>query len=164
MITSKTDAKKIKTQFDKINGRILGLDIGTKRIGIAISTAIMQTASPLFILNRKNMDQDFSALRDLIIQHDIKALIIGIPLHLSGKTSKTAVYIEKFIVFIAENLKKLNISIPIIKWDERFSTKVITKMLSSVFNISQKKQKGKLDDLAACYILQGFLDFLDKEI
>ena len=61
-------------------------------------------------------------------------------------------------------MKKLDISIPIIKWDERFSTKVITKMLSSFFNISQKKQKEKLDDLAACYILQGFLDFLDKEI
>ena len=135
---------------------LLGLDFGDKTIGIAVSDKSLTIATPIKTIRRKSISKDLIELFDLIEVYNVGGLIIGFPLSLNGKENIRTEKVRKFVKVI--ELKK---NIKIMLYDERFSTDVIFKELRKNHN-SISKIKKKLDQQAAAYILQGFLDSSKK--
>jgi len=133
-------------------GRFLGIDLGTKRIGLAISDGLGATAQGLEVLERKNKEKDFSFLKDLIKKYNIDKIIVGIPLHKDGKFREYP-YIINFI----RDLEK-RLGLPVELWDERFTTKEAEKVLLNA-EMSRKKRKKVIDKISAQLILQSYLDY-----
>ena len=131
-------------------GRIIALDYGEKRIGVAISDALGLTAQPRPFIKQSN--QVVSTIQQLIKENDIKEIIVGMPYNQEGKKNNKCLEIETFI----DNLKG-NVSIPVISYDERYSTVAASRQLQDL-GYNQKKQRGKIDSMAAAFILQGYLD------
>jgi putative Holliday junction resolvase len=132
--------------------RILGLDIGLKRIGVAVSDPFGITATPLeFILNDEKV---FEKINDLIKNYKISKIVIGLPLTLKGEEGEQARYTKE----LAENLKNhIPQDIEIIFIDERFTSSLAEKTLSQT---KKKNKKEKIDSLSAVFILQTYLDRL----
>jgi putative Holliday junction resolvase len=132
--------------------RILGLDIGLKRIGVAVSDPFGVTATPLeFILNDEKV---FEKINDLIKNYKISKIVIGLPLTLKGEEGEQARYTKEFV----ENLKNhIPQDIEIIFIDERFTSSLAEKTLSQT---KKKNKKEKIDSLSAVFILQTYLDRL----
>ena len=131
---------------------LLGLDFGDKTIGIAISDKTLTIASPIKTIRRKSISKDLIELFDLIEVYNVGGLIVGLPLSLNGKENIRTEKVRKFVKAI-----ELQKNIKIMLYDERFSSDVIFKELRKNHN-SISKIKKKLDQQAAAYILQGFLD------
>ena len=135
---------------------LLGLDFGDKTIGIAVSDKSLTIASPIKTIRRKSISKDLIELFDLIEVYNVGGLIIGLPLSLNGKENIRTEKVRKFVKAI-----ELQKNIKIMLYDERFSSDVIFKELRKNHN-SISKIKKKLDQQAAAYILQGFLDSSKK--
>ena len=135
---------------------LLGLDFGDKTIGIAVSDKSLTIASPIKTIRRKSISKDLIELFDLIEVYNVGGLIIGLPLSLNGKENIRTEKVRKFV-----NAIELQKNIKIMLYDERFSSDVIFKELRKNHN-SISKIKKKLDQQAAAYILQGFLDSSKK--
>lgn len=136
--------------------RILGLDWGTKRIGVALSDPFLLTASALpFIVNN---DQALSHIQTLIIQKDVKTIVLGNPLKLSGAESQKSHEVREF----QAQLKTIT-DCEIILWDERFSSVSAEKHLIAM-DMRRNKRKTEIDSLAATFTLQSYLDFLSSHI
>ena len=131
---------------------LLGLDFGDKTIGIAVSDKSLTIASPIKTIRRKSISKDLIELFDLIEVYNVGGLIVGLPLSLNGKENMRTEQVRKFVKAI-----ELQKNIKIMLYDERFSSDVIFKELRKNHN-SISKIKKKLDQQAAAYILQGFLD------
>ena len=131
---------------------LLGLDFGDKTIGIAVSDKSLTIASPIKTIRRKSISKDLIELFDLIEVYNVGGLIVGLPLSLNGKENIRTEQVRKFVKAI-----ELQKNIKIMLYDERFSSDVIFKELRKN-HISISKIKKKLDQQAAAYILQGFLD------
>ena len=131
---------------------LLGLDFGDKTIGIAVSDKSLTIASPIKTIRRKSISKDLIELFDLIEVYNVGGLIVGLPLSLNGKENIRTEKVRKFV-----NAIELQKKIKIMLYDERFSSDVIFKELRKNHN-SISKIKKKLDQQAAAYILQGFLD------
>ena len=131
---------------------LLGLDFGDKTIGIAVSDKSLTIASPIKTIRRKSISKDLIELFDLIEVYNVGGLIVGLPLSLNGKENIRTEQVRKFVKSI-----ELQKNIKIMLYDERFSSDVIFKELRKNRN-SISKIKKKLDQQAAAYILQGFLD------
>ena len=131
---------------------LLGLDFGDKTIGIAVSDKSLTIASPIKTIRRKSISKDLIELFDLIEVYNVGGLIVGLPLSLNGKENIRTEKVRKFVKVI-----ELQKNIKIMLYDERFSSDVIFKELRKNHN-SISKIKKKLDQQAAAYILQGFLD------
>ena len=135
---------------------LLGLDFGDKTIGIAVSDKSLTIASPIKTIRRKSISKDLIELFDLIEVYNVGGLIVGLPLSLNGKENIRTEKVRKFV-----NAIELQKNIKIMLYDERFSSDVIFKELrKNHYSIS--KIKKKLDQQAAAYILQGFLDSSKK--
>ena len=132
--------------------RFLGLDIGSKRIGLALSDELGITAQGLPTLTRTTLGNDIRKLLEIANQHDVKKIVIGLPKNMNGTLGKSA---EQVLTFIQE--MKVKTAIPVDVWDERLSTVAVTRTLVSA-NVSRRRRKEVVDKLAAVYILQGFLD------
>ncbi|MBP37281.1 MAG: Holliday junction resolvase RuvX [Candidatus Pelagibacter sp.] len=135
---------------------LLGLDFGDKTIGIAVSDKSLTIASPIKTIRRKSISKDLIELFDLIEVYNVGGLIVGLPLSLNGKENIRTEKVRKFV-----NAIELQKNIKIMLYDERFSSDVIFKELRKNHN-SISKIKKKLDQQAAAYILQGFLDSSKK--
>ena len=135
---------------------LLGLDFGNKTIGIAVSDKSLTIASPIKTIRRKSISKDLIELFDLIEVYNVGGLIVGLPLSLNGKENIRTEQVRKFVKAI-----ELQKNIKIMLYDERFSSDVIFKELRKNHN-SISKIKKKLDQQAAAYILQGFLDSTKK--
>ena len=135
---------------------LLGLDFGDKTIGIAVSDKSLTIASPIKTIKRKSISKDLIELFDLIEVYNVGGLIVGLPLSLNGKENIRTEKVRKFVKAI-----ELQKNIKIMLYDERFSSDVIFKELRKNHN-SISKIKKKLDQQAAAYILQGFLDSSKK--
>ena len=135
---------------------LLGLDFGDKTIGIAVSDKSLTIASPIKTIRRKSISKDLIELFDLIESYNVGGLIIGLPISLNGKENIRTEKVRKFVKVL-----KLQKNIKIMLYDERFSSDVIFKELRKNHN-SISKIKKKLDQQAAAYILQGFLDRTKK--
>ena len=131
---------------------LLGLDFGDKTIGIAVSDKSLTIATPIKTIRRKSISKDLIELFDLIEIYNVGGLIVGLPLSLNGKENIRTEKVRKFVKAI-----ELQKNIKIMLYDERFSSDVIFKELRKNHN-SISKIKKKLDQQAAAYILQGFLD------
>jgi putative Holliday junction resolvase len=137
--------------------RILGLDVGSKRIGIAISDELGWTAQGMKTLHRSNGESDLGKIRDIAREYGVEKIVVGLPTNMNGSLGPQAKMALGFVQEVREIL-----DLPIITWDERLSTAEATKMLIMA-NLSRKKRKGKVDMTAAILILQSYLDSLARK-
>ena len=143
-----------KKQSDKC--RLIGLDLGSKRIGVSICDEKQLIATPLKTINRDSLEDLINELKIIIDENDIKGIIIGNPLNMDGSLGSSAQSVKD----TSQNIEK-NINIPICLWDERLST-VGAFNLSSQLDINVSKREKKIDENAAAFILQGAIDFLNN--
>ena len=137
--------------------RILGLDLGSKNIGIALSDPLKITSQGLTTLKRISRAKDLSQLRELVREHDVREVVVGLPLNMDGSLGPQA---EK-VTREAERLRS-ELGIPVILWDERLTTVEAERTLLQA-DVSRSKRKKVIDKLAAQIILQGYLDRLSAE-
>lgn len=133
--------------------KYMGLDVGSKTIGIAISDDFGWTAQPITTIRRKKDEVDFQIIMDLVEEYDVAEIVIGLPKNMNGSIGEAA----KKVIAFSEILKE-NINLPVSLWDERMSTQAVTRTLLEA-DVSRKKRKQVVDKLAAAYILQGYLDY-----
>ena len=143
-----------KNHSDKC--RLIGLDLGSKRIGVSICDEKQLIATPLKTINKNTLTELISELKVIIDENNIKGIIIGNPLNMDGSSGRSAQSVKDTSQKIEEN-----INIPICLWDERLST-VGAFNLSSQLDINVSKREKKIDENAAAFILQGALDFLNN--
>ena len=136
--------------------RLIGLDLGSKRIGVSICDDKQLIATPLKTINRNSLKDLVDELKLIVDENDIKGIIVGNPLNLDGSSGRSAQSVKD----TTENIEK-NLDIPICLWDERLST-VGAFNLSSQLDINVSKREKKIDENAAAFILQGALDFLNN--
>ena len=134
--------------------RLLGLDLGTKTIGLALSDTLLMVATPLKTLTRGKFGQDAALLQQLRREHGVGALIIGLPINMDGSEGPRAQATRAF----AHNLLKID-DPEICFWDERLSTAAVTRGMIEA-DLSRKRRAAAVDRAAAAYILQGVLDRL----
>lgn len=132
--------------------RILALDVGTRRIGLAVTDALGLTAQGLPTLVRGNKRADFSALRRVIRKHDVAEIVVGHPLRLSGEASAQT---EKVSAFVEE--LRGHFSGPIHLWDERLTSAEANRLLDEAGR-TRLERKGVVDQMAAVLILQAFME------
>ena len=136
--------------------RLIGLDLGSKRIGVSICDDKQFIATPLKTIDRNSLKDLIDELKLIINENDIKGIIVGNPLNMDGSSGRSAQSVKD----TTENIEK-NLDIPICLWDERLST-VGAFNLSSQLDINVSKREKKIDENAAAFILQGALDFLNN--
>ena len=143
-----------KKQLDKC--RLIGLDLGSKRIGVSICDEKQLIATPFKTINRSTLKELIDELKNIIEENNIKGVVIGNPLNMNGSLGKSAQSVKD----TSNNIEK-NIDLPICLWDERLST-VGAFNLSSQLDVNITKREKKIDENAAAFILQGALDFLNN--
>ena len=137
-------------------GRIMGLDLGTKTIGVAISDGMRYSATPLETIKRTKFTADAIRLDELIEQNAIVAIILGLPLNMDGSEGPRVQSTRAFARSLAQR-----ITLPIAFWDERLSTSAVTRMMIEA-DLRRDRRAEVVDKLAASYILQGALDRLRR--
>jgi putative Holliday junction resolvase len=130
-------------------GRSMGLDVGERRVGVAIGDELGMISSPLTIVQRRDGD-----LRDLAMAKGVDRLVVGLPTGLSGREGPQAAVVRQFADALAAAVGP---EIPVVFWDERLTTVVAERMLHESGR-RRRRQKGDVDAVAAAVILQGYLD------
>ncbi len=138
-----------------MSSRILALDYGTKRIGVALSDELGWTAQPLETFERRTLDRDIAHIQDLVRIHDVRQVLLGLPLSLSGHAGPAVLGVHEFMARLDKVL-----SVPIVTWDERMTTKAAEELLIAA-DISRKKRKGAVDRVAAAILLKSYLESQD---
>lgn len=143
---------RLSEREDGVVPRILGLDVGDRRIGLAISDPLGYTAQPLFTLHRAGRKADFKSLGRVMRKHGVKEVVVGNPLHLSGDQSPQA---AKALAFAEQLQREFNIAVHL--WDERLTTTEAHRHLDNAGHAAAGR-KGIIDQVAAVLILQSFLE------
>jgi putative holliday junction resolvase len=133
-------------------GRILGLDVGSRRIGVAVSDALGITAQGLDTLQRRNKRHDLAALELLIREYGVRQIVVGLPLRMSGTEGTQSAKMQVF----AEELRK-RFRLPVHLWDERLTSAEANRLLRET-EISIEKRAKAVDRMAAVLILQGWME------
>ena len=149
------DIEDFKKKLDK-KSRLMGIDPGKKRIGIAISDENKIIATPYRTLIKKDFETFIKDIKEIIKDNNIKGIIIGYPINMDGSQSQSSQSAKDMAI----NLSK-NISEPITMWDERFSSHGAFNLASNL-DVNTSKKLKKLDQNAAAFILQGAIDYLKK--
>lgn len=136
------------------SGRIMGLDLGTKTIGVAVSDGMRYSATPLETIKRTKFTADAIRLDQLIAENAIVAIVLGLPLNMDGSEGPRVQSTRAFARSLAQR-----ITLPIAFWDERLSTSAVTRMMIDA-DLRRDRRAEVVDKLAASYILQGALDRL----
>ena len=139
----------------ELRGRILGLDVGEKTIGLAISDASYSIATPVETLRRKKFTADAEAIRRIVEERGIGGFVLGLPVNMDGSEGPRCQSTRQFATNLTER-----IDLPLALWDERLSTAAIERLLVDEADMSRRKRAGVVDKMAAAYILQGALDAL----
>ena len=137
--------------------RVLGLDFGDRRIGVAICDELGMTARGIATVVRKNRDADLAAIAEFVERFGVEKIVIGYPLRLDGSEGIQCDKVNRF----ARRLE-VRLSVPVIRRDETFSTKEAEELLREA-GVRREKKRAVVDRLAACIILQGYLDTLPHE-
>jgi putative holliday junction resolvase len=137
--------------------KILGLDLGSKTIGVAISDDLFLTAQVLTSIQRTTLEKDLTVILALVEQYQVQEIVVGLPINMDGSTGESARKAEAFI----EKLREI-FSLKIIPWDERLSTVAAERILLEG-DLSRKKRRKVIDRLSAAIILQGYLDSRPRE-
>jgi putative Holliday junction resolvase len=136
-------------------GRLAGLDVGTKTIGLATCDAGWSFASPHSTIARSKFSVDLARLRGLVASERIRGLVLGLPLNMDGSDSSRTQSVRAF----ARNLAVLDL--PVLLWDERWSTQAVERAMIAE-DLSRRTRAERVDRLAAAYILQGAIDALTR--
>jgi putative pre-16S rRNA nuclease len=136
----------------RVPGRVLGLDVGARRIGVAVSDPLGITAQGLETLQRRNKRHDFQYLRNVIRQYDVKEIVVGLPLRMSGEEGIQADKMQGF----AEELRQ-RFGLPVHLWDERLTSAEANRLLRET-ELSIEKRGKAVDRMAAVLILQGWME------
>lgn len=137
--------------------RILGLDVGDRTIGLAVSDPLGWTAQGLHTIRRTNPEEDLQALQAVINDYQVSQLVIGLPRNMNGTLGPQAEKVRQFIELI-----RPEITCEITEWDERLSTKMAERSLIES-DMRRSKRKKIIDTAAAACILQGYLDYLQNQ-
>ena len=146
---------ELKVQLDN-KSRLLGIDMGSKRIGVSICDENRKIATPYETVQFTNLNNLISRVKEIILENNIKGIIFGLPLNMDGTEGPSAQSVKDKIKLVEKE-----IIIPIVLWDERLST-VGSFNLSSQLDINVSKRVKNIDQNSATFILQGVLDFLGK--
>jgi len=146
------EIKNLKNMLER-GKKLMGLDLGTKTIGLALSDFLLSVASPLETIQRTKFTKDAIHLEGLIVEHEVGALVLGLPLEMDGSEGARCQSTRDF----ARNFMQRG-DIPIAFWDERLSTSAVERMLVNDVDMTRKRRSEVIDKLAATYILQGALD------
>ena len=146
------DLKKKQSE----TSRLIGLDLGSKRIGVSICDEKQSIATPFKTINKTNTKELINELKKLIKEYDIKVIIIGNPINMDGTMGRSAQSVKD----VSANIDK-EIDIDVCLWDERLST-VGAFNLSSQLDVNVSKREKNIDQNAAAFILQGAIDFLNN--
>ena len=136
-----------------LHGRILALDVGKKRIGLAVSDPLGITAQGIETLQRTRIREDLQRLREIAAHWDVQSLLIGRPLHMSGRESRQSDYTEEF----AERLRN-HLQLPLVFWDERLTSAEAERTLRGSGGTTEQKRNA-VDRLSAVLLLQSYLGF-----
>lgn len=131
--------------------RIIALDVGDKRIGVAVSDALKKTAQGVGVIQRKNLEDDINEIKNLAKEYEADLIVVGLPLKMDGTSGERAKLVAEFVKILNSAL-----NIPVTTYDERLSTKEAEKFLISS-DVSRKKRKRVVDIIAAQLILQSYL-------
>ena len=138
--------------------RIMGLDIGEKRIGIAISDPLCYTAQGKTVMERRGVEADIQQIKDLVATEKVSALVAGLPKNMDGTIGEGA---ERVLSFV--RMLEAALSMAVILWDERWTTVEATRVLLEA-DMTRRKRRKVVDKVAAVLILQGYLDSLDHHV
>jgi putative Holliday junction resolvase len=136
--------------------RILGLDVGSKTIGVAVSDELGITAQGVTTLTRKELSDDSAQLLKVVEEYKAERIVVGLPKNMNGTLGPAA----QMVLSLIEELQKA-VTLPIVTWDERLSTMAAERTLLEA-DVSRKKRKQVIDKVAAILILQGYLDSLAR--
>ena len=146
---------ELKLKIDK-KSRLLGVDLGSKRIGVSICDDKRMIATPFKTLNFTNLNNLVLELKKIILENNVNGIIIGNPINMDGTLGKAAQSVKDKSIIISKQL-----DIPVILWDERLST-VGAFNLSSQLDVNVSKRTKNIDQNAATFILQGAIDYLNN--
>ena len=149
------DIEEFKKSIGK-KSRLLGIDPGKNRVGIAISDENKVVSTPLKTILKKNNSNFLNEIKEIISENNVKGIIIGHPINMDGSTGPSAQSAVDFAVYISNN-----VSIPVSMWDERLSSQGAFN-LSSNLDVNVSKKVEKLDQNAASFILQGAIDYIRR--
>ena len=149
------DIEEFKKSIGK-KSRLLGIDPGKNRVGIAISDENKVVSTPLKTILKKNNSNFIDEIKEIILENNVKGIIIGHPINMDGSTGPSAQSAKDFAIYISNN-----VSIPVSMWDERLSSQGAFN-LSSNLDINVSKKVDKLDENAASFILQGAIDYIRR--
>ena len=149
------DIEEFKKSIGK-KSRLLGIDPGKNRVGLAISDENKVVSTPLKTILKKNNSNFLKEIKEIILENNVEGIIIGHPINMDGSTGPSAQSAVDFAVYISNN-----VSIPVSMWDERLSSQGAFN-LSSNLDINVSKKVDKLDENAASFILQGAIDYIRR--
>jgi putative holliday junction resolvase len=132
--------------------RIMGLDLGSSTIGVAVSDELGITAQGIKTIRRRSKEEDFRAISELIAQFEIEKVVVGLPKNMDGTLGKQAEKVFQWTKIFREKFR-----LPVVVWDERLTTVGASRILLEA-DLSREKRKKVIDKLAAVLILQGYLD------
>jgi len=133
--------------------RYLCLDVGTRRIGVAVSDLLGMTAQPVGVIQCTKEETDLAAVLDWVRQYAPARLVCGLPRNMDGRESEQAQYTRDFVA----KLQSAGLQIPVVFWDERLTTAAASRVLLEA-DMRRSKRKQVVDKIAACFILQSYLD------
>jgi putative Holliday junction resolvase len=139
--------------------RLLGLDVGSKTIGLALADALGMVATPLETIRRGKFTRDAQALAALIGAREVGGLVIGLPINMDGSEGPRCQSVRQFAANLLGALELGGLDRPIAFWDERLSTAAVTRLMIDA-DLSRKRRAELVDKMAAAYILQGALEHL----
>lgn len=161
MIHTDADADAFATVCP--SGRLLGLDLGDRTIGIAISDPARTLATPLKVIARRKFTQDAQALMALMAEWEIAGLVLGLPRNMDGSEGPRAQKSRSFAGLLVKTAQEKGAgAVPLLLWDERLSTVAAERRLIRDMDVSRRRRAQAVDQLAAAHILQGALDRLTQ--
>ena len=149
------DIEDFKKSIGK-KSRLLGIDPGRNRVGLAISDENKLVSTPLTTINKKNNSNFIKEIQELILQNNVKGIVVGSPINMDGSKGPSYQSANDFGKYLSNN-----ISIPVTMWDERLSSEGAFN-LSSNLDVNTSKKIEKLDQNAASFILQGAIDYINR--
>lgn len=138
--------------------RVLGLDVGDRTIGVAVSDALLLTAQGVETIRRTSMERDLMRLQELMAKYETNTLLVGMPKNMNGSMGPRAEFVQAFAATVQKKIPTAEV----VFWDERLSTVAATKSLIAA-DVSRAKRKKVIDKMAAVFILQGYLDSRPKQ-
>ena len=149
------DIEDFKKSIGK-KSRLLGIDPGRNRVGLAISDENKLVSTPLKTIVKKNNSNFINEIKEIIVENNIKGIIVGNPINMDGSKGPSAQSANDFAKYLSNN-----VSIPVTMWDERLSSEGAFN-LSSNLDVNTSKKVKKLDQNAASFILQGAIDYIRR--